>query len=37
MKNKKKNRYGIVYSTNPDFEFEYKNDQTENIPNKMIT
>ena len=35
MKNKNKIRYGMVYSTNPDFEFEYKNDQTENIPNKM--
>tara|TARA_S200000501_G_C20716702_1_gene696554 strand:+ start:656 stop:994 length:339 start_codon:yes stop_codon:yes gene_type:complete len=35
MKNKKKNKYGMVYSTNPDFEFEYKNDQTETITNKM--
>ena len=35
MRNKKKNTKGIIYSTNPDFEFEYKNDELESIPNNQ--
>ena len=35
MRNNKKNTKGIIYSTNPDFEFEYKNDELESIPNNQ--
>jgi translation initiation factor 1 len=35
MKNNKKNTKEIIYSTNPDFEFEYKNDELESIPNNQ--
>ena len=31
-KNKKK-RKGIIYSSNPDFEFEYENQEMETLPN----
>ena len=28
-----KNRKGVMYSTNPDFEYEYENDEMETLPN----
>jgi len=33
MDKKGKNRKGIMYSTNPDFEYEYENDEMETLPN----
>ena len=33
MKKNKKNRKGILYSTNPDFEYEYEEDEIETPPN----
>ena len=35
MKNKKQKKHGVIYSTNPDFEFEYRDEQIQNIPNRM--
>ena len=32
MKNKK-NTKGVIYSTNPNFKFEYENKETETLPN----
>jgi len=32
MAKKGKNKKGIMYSTNPDFEYEYENTEMENIP-----
>jgi translation initiation factor 1 len=34
MVNNKKNRKGVMFSTNHDFEFEYENNQIETLPNK---
>ena len=34
MKKNKKNRKGVMYSTNPDFEFEYENEKM--IPYQII-
>ena len=31
MSKKKNNLKGVIYSTNPDFEFEYENDQLETL------
>ena len=33
MDKKGKNRKGVMYSTNPDFEYEYENDEMETLPN----
>ena len=33
MGKNKKNRKGIMYSTNPDFEYEYENQEMETLPN----
>ena len=33
MNKKGKNRKGIMYSTNPDFEYKYENDEMETLPN----
>ena len=33
MGNNKKNRKGVMYSTNPHFEFEYENKERETLPN----
>ena len=33
MAKKGKNIKGVMYSTNPDFEYEYENDELETIPN----
>jgi len=33
MDKKGKNRKGIMYSTNPDFEYEYENEELETLPN----
>ena len=33
MDKKGKNRKGVMYSTNPNFEYEYENDELETIPN----
>ena len=33
MAKKGKNRKGVMYSTNPDFEYEYENDELETLPN----
>lgn len=33
MAKKKKNRIDVVYSTNPDFEFEVESDEEETLPN----
>lgn len=33
MAKKKKNRVGVMYSTNPDFEYEEYNDEQETLPN----
>ena len=35
MDKKGKNRKGVMYSTNPDFEYEYENDELENLSNKQ--
>ena len=32
MRKNKKNRKGIMYSTNPDFEYEYENQEMETLP-----
>ena len=32
MGNNKKNRKGIMYSTNPDFKYEYENQEMETLP-----
>ena len=34
MANNKKNRKGVMYSTNPDFEFEYGNQEIGSLANK---
>ena len=34
MENSKKQRKGVMYSTNPDFEFEYENEEIQNISKK---
>ena len=33
MNKKGKNRKGVMYSTNQDFEYEYENDEMETLPN----
>ena len=33
MVKNKKNKKGIMYSTNPNFEFEYENQEMESLPN----
>ena len=33
MNKKGKNRKGVMYSTNRDFEYEYENDEMEKLPN----
>ena len=33
MAKKGKNRQGVMYSTNPDFEYEYENKELETLPN----
>ena len=33
MKKNKKNRKGVLYSTNPDFEYEYEEEEMETLPN----
>ena len=33
MGENKKNKKGIMYSTNPNFEFEYENQEMESLPN----
>ena len=33
MRKNKKNRKGVLYSTNPDFEYEYEDNEMETIPN----
>ena len=33
MDKKGKNRKGVIYSTNTDFEYEYENDEGETLPN----
>lgn len=35
MLKNKKNKKGIMYSTNPNFEFEFENENIESISNKM--
>ncbi|MBC8266056.1 MAG: translation initiation factor [Flavobacteriales bacterium] len=35
MGKNKKNRKGVMYSTNPDFEFEYENDEMETLTNNQ--
>ena len=35
MDKNKKNRKGIMYSTNPDFEFEYENENTDTLANNQ--
>ncbi len=35
MAKKGKNRKGVMYSTNPDFEYEYENDELETLPNNQ--
>ena len=35
MKKNKKNRKGVMYSTNPDFEFEYENEKMETLANNQ--
>ena len=37
MDKKGKNRKGVMYSTNPDFEYEYENDEMETLPNNEQT
>tara|TARA_B110000211_G_scaffold56368_1_gene62830 strand:+ start:254 stop:592 length:339 start_codon:yes stop_codon:yes gene_type:complete len=34
MDKKIKNKKGVMYSTNPDFEYEYENEKMETLPNK---
>ena len=34
MAKKEKNRKGVMYSTNPHFEYEYENEEMETILNK---
>tara|TARA_B110000879_G_scaffold64902_1_gene91278 strand:+ start:7126 stop:7464 length:339 start_codon:yes stop_codon:yes gene_type:complete len=34
MDKKRKNKKGVMYSTNPDFEYEYENEEMETLPNK---
>ena len=34
MDKKRKNKKGVMYSTNPDFEYEYENEEIETLPNK---
>ena len=34
MSKKKNKPKGVVYSTNPDFEFKYENNQAETLPAK---
>lgn len=34
MGKNKKNRKGVLYSTNPDFEYEYEDNEMETLPNK---
>ena len=34
MDKKIKNKKGVMYSTNPDFEYEYENEEMETLPNK---
>ena len=33
MRKNKKNRKGVMYSTNPDFEYEYEEDEMDTLPN----
>ena len=33
MNKKEKNRKGVMYSTNPDFKYEYENDELETLSN----
>ena len=33
MAKKEKNRKGVIYSTNPDFKYKYKNDELETLSN----
>ena len=35
MGKNKKNRKGVMYSTNPDFEFEYEDNEMETLPNNQ--
>ena len=35
MDKNKKNRKGVMYSTNPDFEFEYENENTDTLANNQ--
>ena len=35
MAKNKKNRKGVMYSTNPDFEFEYENENTDTLANNQ--
>ncbi len=35
MEKNKKNRKGVMYSTNPNFEFEYENEKLDNIENNQ--
>ena len=35
MKKNKKNRKGVMYSTNPDFEFEYDNEEMDTLANNQ--
>jgi len=35
MAKNKKNRKGVIYSTNPDFEFEYKNEKMDTLSNNQ--
>ena len=32
---KNKNRKGVLYSTNPDFEYEYEDNEMETLPNNQ--
>ena len=35
MEKNKKNRKGVMYSTNPDFEFEYENEKMDTLANHL--
>ena len=35
MGKNKRNRKGVMYSTNPDFEFEYENEKTDTLSNNQ--
>ena len=35
MEKNKKNIKGVMYSTNPDFEFEYENEKMDTLPNNQ--